>query len=63
MRIELPAITWVDAAQRGEEDAHTLTLAAQPAPDWVNGTLPADPAPALRAEVGRGVPVVLTLTF
>jgi hypothetical protein len=63
MRIELPAITWVDAAQRGEEDVHTLTLAAQPAPGRVNGPLPADPAPTLRAEVARGEPVVLTLTL
>lgn len=63
MRIELPAITWIDAAHRGEEDAHTLTLAAQPAPGWAGGSQAADPAPALRVEVARGESVVLTLTF
>jgi hypothetical protein len=63
MRIELPTTSWVDPAQRAEDDAHTLTVAAQPATDWFTGAWTADLALALRTEVAASEPLVLTLTL
>jgi hypothetical protein len=62
MRIELPPATWSDGALRAEDDAHTLTLATQPATDWA---LPAeaDATLRLRVEVTMSIPPVVTLTF
>jgi hypothetical protein len=62
MRIELPPATWSDGALRAEDDAHTLTVATQPAHDW---TLPAeaDAALCLRIEVPASVPPTMTLSF
>ena len=62
MRIELPS-AFADVAQRAEDDAHTLTLAPATAPGWLEGSLLADRAVALRAEVPRTEPVAVTLTF
>jgi hypothetical protein len=63
MRIELPSLTWADAAQRVDDDAHTLTLAPATAPGWVPGGLLADPVTALRTEVPGSAPQAVTLTF
>ena len=63
MRIELPSASWADTVQRAEEDAHTLTVAAQPAPDWLGGGWRAEAGQALRTEVSDAHPVVLTITF
>ena len=64
MRIELPSPSWADTVQPTEDDAHTLTLATQPAPGWVQGAaLGTDPAPALHTGVSPGEPLVVTLTF
>ena len=63
MRIELPPASWAETAHRAEDDAHTLTVATQPAPDWVRWQLPADPAESSRTSVPAGEPLILTLTF
>jgi hypothetical protein len=63
MRIELPPASWADTALRAEDDAHTLTVATQPAPDWVQWQWPADPASCVRIQVAATEPVTLTLTF
>jgi hypothetical protein len=63
MRIELPPASWADTAHRAEDDAHTLTVAAQPAPDWVQWQWPADPALAVRTQVPVTEPQALTITF
>lgn len=62
MRIELPPASWADAAHRADDDAHTLTLVAQAAEDWI--LAPADPAVTLRTGTSDApVPVTLTLTL
>ena len=63
MRIELPAAPWADTAPRAEDDAHTLTMAAQPALEWAPWQWPAEPAPALRTHVPASQPVTLTITL
>jgi len=63
MRIELPPASWADAAQRAEDDAHTLTVAAHTTADWVQWHWQADPALCIRVEVPEAEPEVLTLTF
>lgn len=63
MRIELPSTTWADTLHRAEDDAHTLTVSAQPAHDWSAVPWTAEPEPLLRADVAPGEPLVLTLTF
>jgi len=62
MRIELPTPAWTDAVQRADDDAHTLTIAAQPAAGWLAGAWQADAASTLRTGVAA-LPAVLTLTF
>jgi hypothetical protein len=63
MRIELPTASWADTVHRADEDAHTLTVAAQPALDWFAGAWSADYGVAQRAEVATAEPVTLTLTL
>ena len=63
MRIELPPSSWPDSVQRGEDDAHTLTMAAPAQATWVRWALPADAAAGVRVEVPASEPVTLTLTF
>ena len=63
MRIELPRSSWADTVQRAEDDAHTLTMAAQATADWVRWPHPADPATTVRVEVPAADPVIFTLTF
>lgn len=63
MRIELPSASWADTVQRAEEDAHTLTVAAQPATEWLGGSWRAEPLQSLSTSVGDAEPVFLTLTF
>jgi hypothetical protein len=63
MRIELPPASWADTAQRAEDDAHTLTVAAQTTADWVQWQWPADPVLSIRVEVPATEPEALTLTF
>ena len=63
MRIELPPATWADATPRVDDDAHTLTLAAQPAPEWALPHGEPDAALRLRMEVAPTTPVTVTLTF
>lgn len=63
MRIELPSASWADTVQRAEEDAHTLTVAAQPATEWLGGSWRAEPQQSLSTSVGDAEPVFLTLTF
>jgi hypothetical protein len=63
MRIELPSPSWADAAQRADDDAHTLTLAPATNPGWVTGAVLADAALTLRTEVTRVELEAVTLTF
>ncbi len=49
--------------QRAEEDAHTLTVAAQTAADWPVAPWRAEAGAPLHTEVSEVEPVVLTLTF
>ncbi len=63
MRIELPSASWADTVQRAEEDAHTLTVATQPATEWLGGSWRAEPQQVLRTEVGDAQPLFLTITF
>jgi hypothetical protein len=64
MRIELPSASWADTVQRAEDDAHTLTVAAQPATEWLGGSWRAEPQQeALRTEVSDAPPVFVTITF
>jgi hypothetical protein len=63
MRIELPSTSWADTVQRAEEDAHTLTVAAQPLTEWPAATPFSEAALTVRTEVAGGDAVELTLTF
>lgn len=65
MRIELPSTSWADTAHRADDDAHTLTVAAQTASNWAPLQLLPDPpsAPSSRTEVQRAQPLVLTITL
>ena len=63
MRIELPSTSWADTVQRAEDDAHTLTVATQPATEWLGGSWRAEPQQALRTQVGEAQPVFVTITF
>ena len=63
MRIELPSNDWADAMQRADDDAHTLTVAAQPAVGWVAGPWQPESGSTLRTEVAVLQGAVLTLTF
>jgi len=65
MRIELPSTSWADTVHRADDDAHTLTVAAQTASNWAPLQLLPDPpsAPASRTEVQRSQPKVLTITL
>jgi hypothetical protein len=63
MRIELPPATWADATHRAEDDAHTLTVAAQPATEWALSLGEAAADPRQRVEVSAARPASLTLTF
>lgn len=63
MRIELPPASWADTAHRAEDDAHTMTVATHPAPDWVRWQLPSQPAASTRTEIQRTDPVTVTITF
>ena len=62
MRIELPSASWADTLLRAEDDAHTLTVAAQPTPDWFGGWM-AEVGATLRTEVTAAEPPTATLTF
>ena len=62
MRIELPSTSWADT-QRAEEDAHTLTVAAQAATDLLAGAWRADAGEPLRTQVDDAEPVIVTITF
>jgi len=65
MRIELPSASWA-TVHRAEDDAHTMTLAAQSASDWAPLQFrdEADTTcQAVRAAVEASEPVVLTLTL
>jgi hypothetical protein len=64
MRIELPPASWADGMQHGDADAHTLTVSAPVAPQWVRcggeaGDLPA----SLQVQVAQTDSAPLTLTF
>jgi hypothetical protein len=63
MRIELPPASWADPAHRAEDDAHTLTVASHPAPDWVHWQLAVEPASRTRTGIEDGEPVTVTITF
>ena len=65
MRIELPSTSWADTAHRPDDDAHTLTVAAQSASDGAPLQLLPDAQTALsaRTEVERGEPLVVTITL
>lgn len=65
MRIELPSNSWADTVHRPDDDAHTLTVAAQSASDWAPLQLLPDPQTSLstRTEVRRAEPLVLTITL
>jgi hypothetical protein len=63
MRIELPTASWADTVHRADEDAHTLTVAAQPALDLFAGAWSADCGLVQRAAVSTAEPVTLTLTL
>lgn len=63
MRIELPLPAWADAAQRAEDDAHTLTVAAERPADWVTWQWPLEPGAGLRCEVPAAGERSLTLTL
>jgi hypothetical protein len=63
MRIELPSASWADTVHRAEDDAHTMTVAAQPALDWFAGAWSADSGLTQRVEVAAVEPQVLTLTL
>jgi hypothetical protein len=63
MRIEMPTASWADTVQHAEDDAHTLTLAAQQGSDWLPGALAADVTLTVRTEVAADEPVLLTITF
>jgi hypothetical protein len=63
MRIELPSVSWDATVQRAEDDAHTLTLGAQPANDWLPGDVMADPAGTVRTGIAPAEPTPLTITF
>ncbi|MDB5899250.1 MAG: hypothetical protein JWP41_2852 [Ramlibacter sp.] len=63
MRIELPPASWSDPTHRAEDDAHTLTMASQPATGC--SLLPGEAGLGLplRVEVAHGDSPTLTLTF
>jgi hypothetical protein len=63
MRIELPSASWADTVHRAEDDAHTLTVAAQPGDEWPLPGLAGEPMLAVRTEVSVAEPVALTITF
>ena len=63
MRIELPPASWADTAHRAEDDAHTLTVASQAAPDWVQWQWPSDPSLSVRTQVAATEPATLTITL
>ena len=65
MRIELPSNSWADTVHRPDDDAHTLTVAAQSASDWAPLQLLPDAQTSLstRTEVQRAQPLVLTITL
>jgi hypothetical protein len=64
MRIELPSATWDPAALRADEDAHTLTVAPQPALDWPSvAPWGLEPGVPLRAQVPEQALPTLTITF
>jgi hypothetical protein len=63
MRIELPSASWADTVHRAEDDAHTMTVAAQPALDWFAGAWSAGCGLTQRTEVAAGEPLAITLTL
>ena len=63
MRIELPPGSWADTAQRVEDDAHTLTVAAHVAADWTQWQWATASEQTLRIEVPADQPLRLTITF
>jgi len=63
MQIELPSGSWDSTALRVDDDAHTLTLAAQPEAERLVSFSGADPAATLRAAVTEVAPAPLTLTL
>jgi len=65
MRIELPNASWADTVLRPDDDAHTLTVAAQSASDWAPLQLLPEPqsGPATRTQVEAVLPLVLTITL
>jgi len=63
MRIEMPFPSWADAAQRVQDDAHTLTLPAQRI-SLTDAWLALAPGEQiLRIEVAAGERQTLTLTL
>lgn len=64
MRIELPIPSWADAAQRAQDDAHTLTLPEPRSVVLPEHWLPAfDAGDTLRVAVPCLRLPVITLTF
>ena len=63
MRIELPPASWAETAHRAEDDAHTMTVAVQPAPDWVRWQWPAEPTATRRTAVAAIDPLTVTITL
>ncbi|MBE7367207.1 hypothetical protein [Ramlibacter pallidus] len=63
MRIELPPASWADTTLRPEDDAHTLTVAAQGGPDWVQWQWPAEAGLVVRTQVATREPETVTITF
>lgn len=63
MRIELPSPSWADAAQRAQDDAHTLTLPVQRlslTDAWLAWGAGEE---TLRVAIDAADPETLTLTF
>ena len=63
MRIELPLPSWADTAPRGDDDAHTLTVAPSPATEWVRWQWMEEPAATQRVQVEAAAMVMMTLTL
>ena len=64
MRIELPPVSWADTVQHGDDDAHTLTVSAPIAPEWVRNAGEAGDSPdRLRVQITPTAEMTLTLTF
>jgi hypothetical protein len=63
MRIELPSTPWADAAQRAQDDAHTITLPAQRMSLTDAWLALAAGEEGFRVAIAAADPETLTLTF